>query len=247
MAGHQPLFFYGEESRAMSGKTAVVLLSGGLDSATVLAVARDEGFACHCLSFDYGQKNRHELNAAKQLAAEGGAKSHRIVNLALGDFGGSAMTQSDIDVPKNAADFGAEAGIPLTYVPARNTIFLSYGLALAEVLGADALFIGVNSVDYSGYPDCRPEFIDAFQKMADRALKRGVEGNPVAICAPLQQLGKKDIIALGTRLGVDYSRTLTCYDPIGNEGLACGQCDACRLRREGFREAGIADPTRYGD
>ncbi len=224
-----------------SEKSAVVLLSGGLDSATVLAAALADGFVCHCLSFDYGQKNRHELAAAKRIAA-GKAKSHRIVSLALGDFGGSAMTQSDIDVPKNAED----GGIPLTYVPARNTVFLAYGLALAEVLGADALFIGVNSVDYSGYPDCRPEFIAAFQAMANLALKRGVEGNPVALRAPLQHLGKKDIIALGTALGVDYARTLTCYEPVGEEGLACGECDACRLRRQGFREAGIADPTRYG-
>ncbi len=228
----------------MGERSAVVLLSGGLDSATVLAIAAGEGFDCHCLSFDYGQKNRHELAAARRVAA-GKAESHRVVALGLGGFGGSAMTAAGIAVPKNAAA-GADAGIPLTYVPARNTIFLAYGLALAEVLGADALFIGVNSVDYSGYPDCRPEFIDAFRKMADLALKRGVEGNPVAIVAPLQHLGKKDIIALGTKLGVDYSLTLTCYDPIGEEGLACGACDACRLRREGFRGAGVVDPTRYG-
>lgn len=224
----------------MSEKAAVVLLSGGLDSATILAVARSEGYACHCLSFDYGQKNSHELNAAKRIAA-GKAASHRVVPVSLGAFGGSAMTQSDIDVPKNVE---AE-GIPVTYVPARNTIFLSYGLALAEVVGADAIFIGVNSVDYSGYPDCRPEYIESFQNMANLATKRGVEGNPVIVRAPLQTLAKKDIIAWGTRLGVDYSRTLTCYDPVGDDGLACGQCDSCRLRSQGFKEAGIADPTRY--
>ena len=224
----------------MSEKAAVILLSGGLDSATILAIALSEGFACHCLSFAYGQKNSHELEAAKRVAA-GKAASHRIVQVSLGSFGGSAMTQADIEVPKNG---GAE-GIPATYVPARNTIFLSYGLALAEVVGADAIFIGVNSVDYSGYPDCRPEYIDAFQKMADLATKRGVEGNPVVIRAPLQNLAKSAIIALGIGLGVEYARTLTCYEPVGEEGLACGACDSCRLRSQGFRDAGIADPTRY--
>ena len=224
----------------MREKAAVVLLSGGLDSATILAVALSEGFACHCLSFDYGQKNRHELAAARRIAC-GRAASHRVVPVSLGEFGGSAMTQADIDVPKNMeAD-----GIPVTYVPARNTIFLSYGLALAEVTGADAIFIGVNSVDYSGYPDCRPEYVAAFQNMANLATKRGVEGNPVVIRTPLQHLSKGGIIALGTGLGVDYSQTLTCYEPVGEEGLACGECDSCRLRSQGFREAGVPDPTRY--
>ncbi len=231
-------------------QSAVVLLSGGLDSATVLAVALGEGFACHCLSFDYGQKNRHELAAAARVAAApaGGrrADSHRVVRIFLDAFGGSAMTESGIAVPKNAVPENGEANaIPVTYVPARNTIFLSYGLALAEVVEADAVFIGVNSVDYSGYPDCRPEFIAAYQAMANLATKRGVEGNPVAVRAPLQTLSKSAIIQLGTRLGVDYGQTLTCYDPVGAEGLACGECDACRLRRQGFAEAGVADPTRY--
>lgn len=224
----------------MEEKTAVVLLSGGLDSATVLAVARSEDYVCHCLTFDYGQKNRHELAAARRLA-EGVAASHRIVSVSLGSFGGSAMTADDIPVPKN----NDTPGIPDTYVPARNTIFLSYGLALAEVLEAEVLFIGVNSVDYSGYPDCRPEFIRAFQAMANLATKRGVEGNPVHIRAPLQNLNKSGIVTWGTSLGVDYSKTLTCYDPVGDAGLACGECDSCRLRRQGFAEAGVPDPTRY--
>lgn len=224
----------------MEQQSAIVLLSGGLDSATVLAVARSEDYVCHCLSFDYGQKNRHELAAAKRIA-DGVAASHRIVPISLGAFGGSAMTAADIPVPKS----GPGEGIPDTYVPARNTIFLSYGLALAEVVNADVIFIGVNSVDYSGYPDCRPEFIQAFQKMANLATKRGVEGSPVQIRAPLQNLTKSGIITWGASLGVDYSRTLTCYDPVGDEGLACGECDSCRLRRQGFADAGVADPTRY--
>ena len=224
----------------MEEKRAVVLLSGGLDSATVLAVARSEDYVCHCLTFDYGQKNRHELDAARRLA-EGAAASHRIVPVSLGSFGGSAMTAADIPVPKN----NDALGIPDTYVPARNTIFLSYGLALAEVLSAEVVFIGVNSVDYSGYPDCRPEFIRAFQAMANLATKRGIEGNPVHIRAPLQNMNKRGIIAWGTSLGVDYAKTLTCYEPVGADGLACGECDSCRLRRQGFDEAGVPDPTRY--
>jgi 7-cyano-7-deazaguanine synthase len=223
----------------MAGKDAVILLSGGLDSATTLALARSEGFSCHCLSFDYGQKNRLELAAARRLAEEAGA-SHRRMTLELGAFGGSALTSPDLPVPKG----GTAEGIPSTYVPARNTVFLSCGLALAEVLDADSLFIGVNSVDYSGYPDCRPEYLAAFQLMADLATRRGVEGHPIRIRAPLQDLDKAGIIRLGTRLGVDYSLTLTCYDP-SPEGLACGGCDSCRLRREGFRQAGVPDPTRY--
>ena len=220
---------------------AVILLSGGLDSATNLAIARSENFTCHCLSFDYGQRNNPELEAAKRIAKQGGATSHRIIRVGLDDIGGSALTADDIAVPKNTAT----TGIPVTYVPARNTIFLSYGLALSEVVDADALFIGVNSVDYSGYPDCRPEYIAAFQAMANLATKRAVEGHATVIRAPLQNMGKGDIIKLGTSLGVDYSITLTCYDPVGTDGLACGECDSCRLRREGFHEAGLADPTRY--
>lgn len=224
----------------MEHKTAVVLLSGGLDSATILAVAHSEDYECHCLSFDYGQRNRHELEAARRVAA-GKAVTHRFISVSLGDFGGSALTSDEIEVPKN----DDSDGIPATYVPARNTIFLSYGLALAEVQRADAVFIGVNSVDYSGYPDCRPEYVEAFQKMANLATRRGVEGNPVVIRAPLQNLNKSEIIAWGTSLGVDYSVTLTCYDPYGPEGLACGECDSCRLRRQGFEKAGVKDPTRY--
>lgn len=223
-----------------AGRSAVVLLSGGLDSATVLAVAVSAGYACHCLSFDYGQRNRLELAAATRLAAARGA-THRVVALGLGGFGGSALTSAAIDVPKH----NAAPGIPVTYVPARNTVFLSYGLALAEALDADAVFIGVNSLDYSGYPDCRPEFIAAFQKMADLATKRGIEGRSIRIEAPLQHLDKSAIIRLGIGLGVDYGQTLTCYDPVGPEGLACGACDSCRLRSEGFRKAGVPDPTRY--
>lgn len=225
----------------MSLPNAVILLSGGLDSATILAVARSEGFACHCLSFDYGQRNRHELAASKRVAQHGHALTHRIIAVSLRDIGGSALTDDAIPVPKN----GAADNIPDTYVPARNTIFLSYGLALAEVVDASALFIGVNSVDYSGYPDCRPEFIDAFQNLANLATKQGVSGAPVQIRAPLQTLAKSDIIKLGKSLGVDYSMTLTCYDPVGEEGLACGLCDSCRLRRQGFIDAAVADPTRY--
>ena len=225
----------------MESRSAVVLLSGGLDSATVLAVARSEDFVCHCLSFDYGQKNSPELAAARRVAEAGGAASHRVVAVSLGAFGGSALTSDAIDVPKD----GPGEGIPVTYVPARNTIFLSYGLALAEVMDSDAVFIGVNSVDYSGYPDCRPEYIAAYQKMANLATRRGVEGNPVAIRAPLQNLDKAGIITWGTSLGVDYSLTLTCYDPALPGGLACGECESCRLRREGFVKAGVKDPTRY--
>ncbi len=223
----------------MQKENAVILLSGGLDSATILAVAKSENYACHCLSFDYGQRNNPELEAAQRVSKASGALSHRIMPIDLRIFGGSALTDN-IAVPKT----GVSEGIPVTYVPARNTIFLSHGLALAEVLDATALFIGVNSVDYSGYPDCRPEFIECFQKLAALATKQGVEGNPVKIKAPLQYLDKGQIISLGTKLGVDYSLTLTCYDPT-SEGLACGECDSCRLRRDGFLKAGVADPTRY--
>lgn len=223
----------------MDKPQAVVLLSGGLDSATVLASAVDRGYACHCLSFDYGQRNAPELAAAGRVAGSLGAASHRVLAIDLRAIGGSALTD-DIAVPKDAAD----DGVPVTYVPARNTVFLSFGLALAEVMEAEALFIGVNSVDFSGYPDCRPEFIAAFQNLADLATKRAGEGKRIKVLAPLQYLNKKEIIALGTKLGVDYSLTLTCYDPTA-DGLACGGCDACRFRRAGFAAAGIADPTRY--
>lgn len=224
----------------MHEKQAVVLLSGGLDSATILAVAASEGFACHCLSFDYGQRNKHELDRAKRIAAARGA-THRIARIALEAFGGSALTSATDAIPKN----GTTPGIPVTYVPARNTIFLSYGLALAEVLEAEALFIGVNSVDYSGYPDCRPEFVRAFQQVANLATRQAMEGKPVTLRAPLQNMDKAGIINWGLSLGVEYADTLTCYDPVGPDGLACGECDSCQLRREGFRRAGVADPTRY--
>ncbi len=220
--------------------SAVVLLSGGLDSATVLAAARRDGFACHALSFDYGQRHRIELEAAARVARAGGARDHRVITLGLGDIGGSALTDTAIPVPENAA----AGGIPMTYVPARNTILLAVALGYAEVLGAGDIFIGVNAVDYSGYPDCRPEFIAAFERLANLATRAGVEGRPVHIRAPLIQLSKAEIIRLGTELGVDYSLTVSCYqpDPLGR---ACGVCDSCRFRREGFAGAGIADPTRY--
>ncbi|MDR3210881.1 MAG: 7-cyano-7-deazaguanine synthase QueC [Planctomycetota bacterium] len=223
----------------MAKPDAVVLLSGGLDSATALAVAVRDGHACHCLSFDYGQRNIAELAAAAKVAAAGGARSHRCLRLDLRAIGGSALTD-DIAVPKNQDN----PGIPVTYVPARNTIFLAYGLAVAESLAAGAIFIGVNSVDFSGYPDCRPEFIAAFQGLADLATRQTSQGERIMIYAPLQKLDKAGIIQLGTELGVDYSLTLSCYDP-DPDGLACGGCDACRFRRGGFQAAGLPDPTRY--
>lgn len=219
--------------------TAVVLLSGGLDSATVLAIARDRGFACHTISFDYGQRHAAELSAAKKLAQSLGAVSHRVVNIDLAQMGGSALTDASIAVPESAS-----IGIPLTYVPARNTVFLSYALALAEVLEAGHIFIGVNAVDYSGYPDCRPEFISAFENMANLATKAAVEGRKMHIEAPLQYLSKAEIIQLGTRLGVDYAQTVSCYQA-DELGRACGRCDACRLRSVGFSQAGIQDSTTY--
>ena len=226
-----------------NGKKAVVLLSGGLDSATVLAMARAEGFECYALSFDYGQRHRCELQAARRVAETLGAKEHRLFDLNLRQFGGSALTDDDIAVPDAATDSGIEE-IPVTYVPARNTVFLSLALAWAEVLGAEKIFIGVNSVDYSGYPDCRPEFIDAFQKMANLATKEGVEGNGFQIKTPLISLTKAEIIRQGSALGVDYGLTISCYNP-DDEGRACGQCDSCALRREGFATAQIKDPTCY--
>jgi 7-cyano-7-deazaguanine synthase len=218
---------------------AVVLLSGGLDSATTLAIARDEGYACHALSCHYGQRHEAELAAARRVAAALGAVEHRELAIPLGEFGGSALTDSAIAVPEQGG-----AGIPVTYVPARNTVLLAFALAWAEVLGADAIFIGVNAVDYSGYPDCRPEFIAAFQRVIGLATKRTVEGNAIRIEAPLIGLGKADIIRRGIGLGVDYATTVSCYRA-DDGGRACGRCDACRLRREGFAAAGVADPTRY--
>lgn len=225
----------------MAGPSAVVLLSGGLDSATVLAVARERGFVCHTLSFDYGQRHRVELAAARHVAARLGALEHRVVPIDLSAFGGSALTDSSIDVP---VDGVVEGEIPVTYVPARNTVFLSLALAWAEVLDARDLFIGVNAVDYSGYPDCRPEFVAAFEHLANLATRAGVEGARFHVHTPLIELTKAEIIAEGVRLGVDYSLTISCYQP-NEAGEACGVCDSCRLRRQGFADAGVQDPTRY--
>ena len=218
---------------------AVVLLSGGLDSATALAVAREQGYACHCLSLDYGQRHRAELDAARRVAAGLGAAEHKTVTLDLAAFGGSALTDPAIAVPE-----GPSAGIPVTYVPARNTVFLALALAWAEVLGARDLFVGVNAVDYSGYPDCRPEFIAAFEHLAGLATRAGVEGAAFQVHAPLIALSKADIVRAGTGLGVDYGLTVSCYQADA-QGRACGACDACRLRRAGFETAGVPDPTRY--
>jgi len=220
-------------------KPAVILLSGGLDSATVLAIAREAGYACHALSLDYGQRHNAELAAAARVAASLGAAEHRVLKLGLSDIGGSALTDASIAVPESPT-----AGIPVTYVPARNTVMLALALAWAEVLGSRDLFIGVNAVDYSGYPDCRPEFIAAFEQMANLATRAGVEGARLRVHAPLQHLSKAQIIQRGRELGVDYAQTVSCYQA-DTGGLACGRCDACRLRREGFRAAGVADPTRY--
>jgi 7-cyano-7-deazaguanine synthase len=222
------------------GKAAVVLLSGGLDSATVLAMARAQGLDCHCLSLDYGQRHRAELVAAERVAEALGAAGHRTITLDLRAFGGSALTDSAIDVPTG----GVAPGIPVTYVPARNTIMLSLALAWAEVLGAQDIFCGVNAVDYSGYPDCRPEYIKAFEAMANLATKAAVEGARLTVHAPLIDLTKAGIIRAGAQLGVDYALTVSCYQA-DDEGRACGVCDSCRLRREGFAAAGVADPTRY--
>ena len=223
----------------MSAKKAVVLVSGGLDSATVLAMAVAQGYECYALSFDYGQRQISELAAAKEVAARHGAKAHKVISLGLNDFGGSALTDPDIDVPEAEAE-----GIPVTYVPARNTVFLSIALAWAEVLEAEHIFIGVNAVDYSGYPDCRPEFIDAYEAMANLATKAAVEGTKLHIRTPLQDLTKGEIIQAGIAAGVDYSLTVSCYQA-DDTGRACGVCDSCRLRAKGFADAGVADPTRY--
>jgi 7-cyano-7-deazaguanine synthase len=220
-------------------KSAVVLLSGGLDSATVLAVARRDGWECHALSIDYGQRHRVELEAAARVAKALGAVEHRTAHVDLGIFGGSALTDPSIDVPR-----APSSGIPVTYVPARNTVFLALALAHAEVTASDAIFTGANAIDYSGYPDCRPEFIAAFGKLANLATKRAVEGSPIAIETPIIDLAKSEIIRLGHSLGVDYSMTVSCYNADA-QGRACGACDACRFRREGFSQAGIPDPTRY--
>ncbi len=222
----------------ISPRRAVVLLSGGLDSATCLAIARSEGFACHCLSVDYGQRHAAELVAAARVAAGLGASEHKVVHLDIGQFGGSALTDRAIAVPTG----GVKPGIPVTYVPARNTIMLSLALGWAEILGARDIFVGVNAVDYSGYPDCRPEFIQAFERMANLATKAAVEGHPLKLHSPLIDLTKAQIIHLGTSLGVDYGLTVSCYQADA-EGRACGICDACRLRRAGFAAAGIADPA----
>lgn len=222
-------------------KKAVILLSGGLDSATVLAIAQSQGYECHTISFDYGQRHKAELDFASAISSKAGAKSHRVVNVDMGPIGGSALTDSSIDIPITGVETDK---IPVTYVPARNTVFLSYALALAEVLGSDDLFIGVNSVDYSGYPDCRQPYIDAFEKMANLATKAGVEGHSLRIQTPLMNLTKAQIIGKGVILGVDYGLTVSCYQA-DSVGAACGVCDACRLRKQGFENAGIIDPTRY--
>lgn len=223
-------------------KSAVVLLSGGLDSATTLAICVREGFEAHALSFEYGQRHEIEVLAAKRVAASLGAREHRIAQIDLRVFGGSALTD-EIAVPKGRDQKDAN-GIPITYVPARNTIFLSYALAWCEVLGAADIFIGANAVDYSGYPDCRPEFISAFEALASVATKAGVEGARFQIHAPLLAMSKAQIIETGTKLGVDFSLTHSCYDP-QRDGLACGQCDSCRIRLEGFHQAGRKDPIPY--
>lgn len=218
---------------------AVVLLSGGLDSVTVLALAKQQGFDCYALSLDYGQRQITELNAAKQLASSVGVHEHRIIKLGLGDIGGSALTDEHIAVPDHM-----EPGIPVTYVPARNTVFLSLALGWAEVLGAWDLFIGVNAVDYSGYPDCRPEYIQAFQRLSQLATRAGVEGGKFQVHTPLIDMSKAGIIQAGTRLGVDYALTVSCY-AADEAGRACGRCDSCRLRAAGFAAAGVDDPTHY--
>lgn len=227
----------------MSDRNAVVLLSGGLDSTTVLAVAQAEGFNVHALSFSYGQRHHVELDAARAIAAKAGVARHVIADVDLRVFGASALT-SDVDVPKARSIEEMGEDIPVTYVPARNTVFLSFALAFAEVTEADDIFLGVNALDYSGYPDCRPEYIDAFKAMANLATRRGVEGHELQIHAPLIKLSKAEIIARGIRLGVDYSQTRSCYDP-SPAGEACGSCDSCLLRIRGFAENGLSDPAPY--
>lgn len=223
----------------MTTKKALILLSGGLDSATVLAMAKADGYACYSMSFDYGQRHRSELQAAERVARQMGAVEHKVIGLNLNGIGGSALTDTSIAVPETL-----EEGIPVTYVPARNTVFLALALGWAEVLGARDIFIGVNAVDYSGYPDCRPEFIAAFETMANLATKAGVEGQGFRIQAPLQMMSKGEIVQAGLRHGVDYGLTVSCYQA-DDDGRACGKCDSCRLRAAGFAEAAVADPTRY--
>lgn len=222
-------------------KKCVVLLSGGLDSATVLSIAKAEGYECHTISFDYGQRHRAELDAAQNLSKSLGAVSHRVMNIDMRAIGGSALTDDSIDVPTSGVE---ENQIPVTYVPARNTVFLSYALGLAEVLEANTIFIGVNAVDYSGYPDCRPEYIAAYESMANLATKAGIEGHRMQIKTPLIDLTKAQIIQQGVKNGVDYSLTVSCYQA-DEQGRACGVCDSCRLRKQGFIDAQIADQTRY--
>ena len=223
----------------MTTKKALILLSGGLDSATVLAMAKADGYACYSMSFDYGQRHRSELQAAERVARQMGVVEHKVIGLNLNGIGGSALTDTSIAVPETL-----EEGIPVTYVPARNTVFLALALGWAEVLRARDIFIGVNAVDYSGYPDCRPEFIAAFETMANLATKAGVEGQGFRIQAPLQMMSKGEIVQAGLRHGVDYGLTVSCYQA-DDDGRACGKCDSCRLRAAGFAEAAVADPTRY--
>ncbi len=222
-----------------SSAKAVVLVSGGLDSTTVLAIAQSQGYECYCISFDYGQRHKAELRAADNTAKALGAALHKVIKLDLSSIGGSALTDTNIAVPE-----AETTGIPVTYVPARNTVFLSIALGWAEVLGATDLFIGVNAVDYSGYPDCRPDFISAFESMANLATKAGAEGAKLRVHTPLINLTKAEIIQQGLALGVDYGQTISCYQA-DDEGRACGRCDSCRLRRQGFKEAGVTDPTSY--
>ncbi|WP_314409312.1 7-cyano-7-deazaguanine synthase QueC [Pseudomonas kuykendallii] len=223
----------------MSDKKAVILLSGGLDSATVVAMAREQGYACYTMSFDYGQRHRAELAAAGRVAKQAGVVEHKVIGLDLSGMGGSALTDTSIAVPEEPGE-----GIPVTYVPARNMLFLSLAVGWAEVVGARDIFIGVNAVDYSGYPDCRPEFIVAFERVANLATRAGIEGFDFRIQTPLQYLSKAQIIAAGVALGVDYGLTVSCYQA-DDDGRACGRCDSCRLRASGFSAAGVADPTRY--
>jgi len=220
-------------------KKAVILVSGGLDSSTVLAMAKQQGFDCYTLSFDYGQRHRSELFAAAKVSEAMQVEAHKVVSLDLGTIGGSALTDTNIDVPEYET-----TGIPVTYVPARNTVFLSIALGWAEVLGANDIFVGVNAVDYSGYPDCRPDYINAFEQMANLATKAGVEGNKLTVHAPLIDMTKGQIIQVGLKIGVDYSVTVSCYQA-DEQGAACGVCDSCRLRKQGFIDAGLKDPTRY--
>ncbi len=223
----------------MNDKKALILLSGGLDSATVVALAKAQGYSCYSMSFDYGQRHRAELQAAERVAQHLGVVEHKVVGIDLNGIGGSALTDSSIDVPETPTE-----GIPITYVPARNTVFLALALGWAEVLGARDIFIGVNAVDYSGYPDCRSEFIEAFERMANLATRAGVEGQGFRIQAPLQYMSKAEIIQAGTQHGVDYGLTVSCYQA-DSDGRACGKCESCRLRAAGFANAGVVDPTRY--